>query len=135
MRNEIVALAQQKAAAAARRAAVPAALGIAAAILFLFAVAGLLAALFFWLAPLCGPSGAALIAAATAFVLGLLAIAPLAFKRRPQPAPAPDATLSQVVLQVAQSAPSLGPRQAALAAFLLALAFGLMARGSADGKK
>jgi len=135
MRNEIVALAQQKAAAAARRAAVPAALGIAAAILFLFAVAGLLAALFFWLAPLYGPSGAALIAAATAFVLGLLAIAPLAFKRRPQPAPAPDATLSQVVLQVAQSAPSLGPRQAALGAFLLAIALGLIARGSSDAKK
>ncbi|HKI14437.1 MAG TPA: phage holin family protein [Roseiarcus sp.] len=135
MRNEIVALAQHKAAAAARRAAVPAALGIAAAILFLFAVAGLLAALFFWLAPLYGPSGAALIAAATAFVLGLLAIAPLAFKRRPQPAPAPDATLSQVVLQVAQSAPSLGPRQAALAAFLLAIALGLIARGSSDAKK
>ncbi len=135
MRNEIVALAQQKAAAAVRRAAVPAALGMAATVLFLFGVAGLLAALFFWLAPLYGPSGAALIAAATAFVLGLLAIAPLAFKRRPQPAPAPDATLSQVVLQVAQSAPSLGPRQAALAAFLLAIALGLIARGSSDAKK
>ena len=135
MRNEIVALAQQKAAAAARRAAVPAALGIAAAILFLFAVAGLFAALFFWLSPLYGPAGAALIVAAIAFVLGLLAIAPLAFKRRPQPPPAPDATLPQVVSLVAQSAPSLGPRQTALAAFLLALAFGLLARGSSDGKK
>jgi hypothetical protein len=135
MRNEIVALAQQKAAAAARRAAVPTALGIAAAVLFRFAVAGLLAALFFWLAPLYGPSGAALIAAATAFVLGLLAIAPLAFRRRPQTASAPDSALPQLVSLLAQSAPSLGPRQTALAAFLLALAFGLLARGSPNRKK
>jgi hypothetical protein len=135
MRNEIVALAQQKAAAAARRAALPATLGIAAAVLFLFAVAGLLAALFFWLEPLYGPSGAALIAAATAFVLGLLTLAPLAFRRRPQPAPAPDSALPQLVSLLAQSAPSLGPRQTALAAFLLALAFGLLARGSANRKK
>jgi len=68
-------------------------------------------------------------------VLGLLAIAPLAFKRRPQPAPAPDATLPQVVSLVAQSASSLDPRQAALAAFLLAIALGLIARGSSDAKK
>ncbi len=135
MRSEIVALAQQKASAAARRAALPATLGIAAAVLFLFAVAGLLAALFFWLAPLYGPSVAALIAAASAFVLGLLAIAPLAFKRRPQPAPAPDPTLPQVVSLLAQNAPSVGPKQTALAAFLLALAFGLLARGSPNGKK
>ncbi len=135
MRNEIVALAQQKAAAAARRAAVPAALGFAAAVLFLFAVAGLFAALFFWLAPLYGPAGAALIVAALAFVLGLITIALLAFRRRPQPAPAPDPTLPQVVSLLAQSASSLGPRQAALAAFLLAIALGLIARGSSDAKK
>jgi hypothetical protein len=76
-----------------------------------------------------------LIAAATALVLGLLAIAPLAFKRQPRPAPAPDATLPQVVSLVAQSGSSLGPRQAALAAFFLALAFGLFARGSPGSKK
>ena len=135
MRNGIVAFAQQRAAATARRAAVPAALGIAAAILFLFAAAGLFAALFFWLAPLCGSAGAALIVAALAFGLGLLVIALLAFRRRPQHPPAPDATMPQVVSLVAQSAPSLSPRQTVLAAFLLAVAFGLLARGSSRDKK
>jgi hypothetical protein len=139
MRNEIVALAHEfarrQAKNAARRVAVPTAFGFAAAVLFLFAVAGLFAALFFWLAPLYGPAGAALIVAALAFVLGLLAIAVLAFRRRPQPAPAPNATVPQVVSLVAQSASSLGPRQAALAAFLLAIALGLIARGSSDAKK
>ena len=139
MRNEIVALARefarQQAKNAARRVAVPTAFGFAAAVLFLFAVAGLFAALFFWLEPLYGPPGAALIVAAVAFVLGLLAIAPLAFRRRPQRAATPDARPPQVVSLVAQSASSLGPRQAALAAFLLALGFGLLARGSTRDKK
>jgi cytochrome c biogenesis protein CcdA len=140
MRNEIVALAQyfgrRQAQAAIRRAALPAAFGLAAAVLFLFAVAGLFVALFYWLAPLYGPAGAALITAAVAFVLGLIAIAPLAFKRRPKPPPpAADSTLPHFVSLVAQSASSNSPRQTALAAFLLAVALGLMARGSSDRKK
>jgi cytochrome c biogenesis protein CcdA len=139
MGNELVALAQhfarRQAQTAMRRAARPAAFGFAAAVLFLFAVAGLFAALFFWLEPLYGPAGAALITAAVAFVLGLLAIAPLAFKRRPRPAPAPDGMLPQFASLIAQSASSSSPRQTVVAAFLLAVALGLMARGSSGDKK
>jgi cytochrome c biogenesis protein CcdA len=139
MRNEIVALAQhfarRQAQAAMRRAAVPAAFGFAAAVLFLFAVAGLFAALLLWLEPLYGPAGAALITAAVAFVLGLLAIAPLAFKRRPKPPPPANSTLPQFVSLIAQSASSSSPRQTMVAAFLLAVALGLLARGSSGRKK
>jgi cytochrome c biogenesis protein CcdA len=140
MPNQIVALAQefaqQRVQTAVRRAVLPAAFGLAAAVLFLFAVAGLFVALFYWLAPLYGPAGAALITAAVAFVLGLLAIAPLAFKRRPKPPPPPaaDSTLPHFVSLMAQTSTN-SPRQAAVAAFLLAVALGLMARGSSSSKK
>jgi hypothetical protein len=135
MLGEIVALAQRRATSAARRAAVAGALGIIAALLFLFAAAALFCALFFWLEPLYGPAGAALIVAGVALALGLIAVAPLAFRRRPQPAPEPDPTMPQIATLVAQSAASVGPRQTALAAFLLALGLGLMARGSSGKKK
>jgi hypothetical protein len=135
MLGEIVALAQRRATSAARRAAVAGALGIIAALLFLFAAAALFCALFFWLEPLYGPAGAALIVAGVALALGLIAVAPLAFRRRPRPAPEPDATMPQIATLVAQSAASVGPRQTALAAFLLALGLGLMARGSSGKKK
>jgi cytochrome c biogenesis protein CcdA len=139
MPNQIVALAQefaqQRVRTAVQRAALPAAFGLAAAVLFLFAVAGLFAALFFWLEPLYGPAGAALITAAVAFVLGLLAIAPLAFKRRPKPPPPVDSTLPHFVALMAQSASSNSPRQTVVAGFLLAVALGLLARGSAGRKE
>jgi hypothetical protein len=135
MLNEIVAWARQQAAAAARRAAVAAALGLIAAVLFLFTVAALFCALFFWLAPQLGPAVAALIVAAVTLVLGLIALGVLALKRRPEPAPSPSATLPHITTLAARSATSLGPRQTALAAFLLALALGLMARGSSSNKK
>ena len=82
-----------------------------------------------------GRSPHASIVAAIALRAGLLAIVPLASKRRPQAAASPDATLPQFVSLLAKSAPSLGPRQTAVAAFLLAIALGLMARGSSSGKK
>ena len=117
MQSQFAAFAQQQAKAVVGRVARPAALGIIAGVLFLFAVAALFSALFFWLEPLYGPPIAAVIVAAVALVLGLLA------------------TLPQVVSLLAQSASSLGPKQSALTAVLLAVALGLMARGSSAGKR
>src|SRR5260370_18660989 len=122
MQNEIVAFARRQATRAVRRAAVPAAFALAGAILFLFAVAGLFAALFFWLEPEHGPLAASLIVAVVALVLGLLALLPLVIKR---PKPPPDTTLPQFVSLMARSAPGLAPRQLILTAVLLALALGL----------
>jgi hypothetical protein len=133
MRSEIVAFAQRQARMAARRAAVPAAFALAGGVLFLFAVAGLFAALFFWLEPAYGPLAASLIVAAVALVLGLLALLPLVLKRRRKPPP--EAALPQFVSLVARSTPGLEPRQLVLTAVLLALALGLTARGSSDAKK
>ncbi len=135
MRNEIVALAQQQAQAAVRRVAIAAAFACVAGVFFLIALVGLFAALFFWLDAMVGPIAASSIVAAIALVLGLLALVPLTAKHRPQPPPAFDATLPQFVSLLAKSAPSLSPKQTAVAAFLLAIALGLMARGSSSGKK
>jgi Putative Actinobacterial Holin-X, holin superfamily III len=137
MVNDIAAIARQRAQAAVGRVARPAAFGIVAGVFFLFAVAALFYALFFWLEPLYGPPVAALIVAAVALVLGLLATAPLIVgRRRPEPAapPASGATLPQVVSLLAQSASSLGPKQSAVTAVVLAVALGFMARGSARRK-
>jgi hypothetical protein len=134
MRNEIVALAQQQAQAAVRRVAVPAAFACVAGVFFLIALVGLFAALFFWLEAMVGPIAAAAIVAVIALVLGLLALVPLTTKRRPKP-PASDTTVPQLVSLLTQSAPSLSPRETAVAAFLLAVVLGLMARGSSSGKK
>ena len=81
---------------------------------------------------------AAVIVAAVAFVLGLLATLPLMVGRRERsraPAPASDATLPQVVSLLAQGASALGPKQSALTAVVLAVALGLMARGSCRGQE
>jgi hypothetical protein len=137
MANDIFAFAQQQAKTAIGRAARPAAFGLVAGVFFLIAVGAVFLALFFWLEPLYGPPVAAVIVAAVAVVLGLLATAPLMVGRRPDPAPAPASggTLPQVVSLLAQSASSLGPKQSALTALVLAVALGLMARGSSGGKK
>lgn len=139
MANEIVALAQryaqQQAQAAVRRAAVPAAFGLIAAIFFLVVVIALFAALFFWLAPLYRPLGAALIVAAVALVLGLIAMLPLVVGRRPAPPPpAPNPTTSQVAALLAQTAP-LALKRTLLTAVLLAVALGIMARSSSSDKR
>jgi hypothetical protein len=134
MANEIVAFAQRQATMAVRRAAVPAGFALAGGILFLFAVAGLFAALFFWLEPEYGPLEASLLVAAVAIILGLLALLPLALKRRPKPPP-PDATLPQFVSLLTRSTPGFAPRQLILTGILLALALGLTARGSKDSKR
>lgn len=137
MGNDILAFAQQQAKTAIGRAARPAAFGLVGGVFFLITVGALFAALFFWLEPLYGPPIAAVIVAAVALILGLLATVPLMVGRRPEPAPEPasGATLPQVVSLLAQSASSLGPKQSALTAVLLAVALGLMARSSSRGKK
>ncbi len=127
MKSEIVAFAQRQASVAVRRTVVPAAFGLAGAALFLFAAAGLFAALFFWLEPSYGPLGASLMLSAVAFVLGLLALLPLVLKRRQRPQ-APASTLPQFVSLLARSTPGLAPRLLIVTAVLLALTLGLTAR-------
>jgi hypothetical protein len=139
MRNEIVALAQQyvqqPAQAAVRRAVVPVAFGLVAAVLFLFVVVALFAALFFWLASLYGPVTAALVVAAIALVLGLIALLPLVVGRQaPAPRPAPNPT-PQFASLLAQTAPSLALKRPLLTALLLVVALGLTARGASTDKK
>jgi hypothetical protein len=138
MGNMIVEIAQQQAQAALRRAVIPAAIAVVALVFFLFALVGLFAALFFLEEPIYGPRSAALIVAAVAFALGLVAVLFLFVGRRPKPAPTPpptESTLPQLLTLLAQAAPSVAPRQAAFAAALLALALGLMSRGSSTEKK
>ncbi|HEY1452908.1 MAG TPA: phage holin family protein [Roseiarcus sp.] len=134
----IVEIAQQQAQAAVRRALIPAAIAVVALVFFLFALVALFAALFFLEEPIYGPRSAALIIAAVAFALGLLAVLFLFVGRRPKPAPTPpptESTLPQLLTLLAQAAPSVAPRQAAFATALLALALGLMSRGSSTEKK
>jgi hypothetical protein len=133
----IVEIAQQQAQAAIRRAIVPAAIAVVALVFFLFTLVALFAALFYFEEPIYGPRSAALIVAAIAFVLSLIAVVFLVAGRRPKPSPSPppDTALPQLVTLLAQTAPSVTPRQAAFAAALLALALGLMSRGSSTVKK
>ena len=139
MRNEIVALAQQyvqqPAQAAVRRAVVPAAFGLVAAVLFLFVLVALFAALFFWLSSLYGPTTAALVVAAVALVLGLMALLPLAAGRRPAPPPPTPNPTPQFASLLAQTAPSLALKRPLLTALLLALALGLTARGASTDRR
>ena len=127
MTNQLVALAQAHAKAAARRAAVTAAFALVGAVFALFALAGLFAALFFWVELELGPIAAALICAAVAIVLAILALLPLALKRRPRraPPPAPEGALPQFVSLLAQTAPRLAPRQLLVTAALLGVALAL----------
>ena len=139
MRNEIVALAQQyvqqPAQAAVRRAVVPAAFGLVAAVLFLVVLVALFAALFFWLSSLYGPVTAALLVAAVAFVLGLIALLPLAVGRRPKPPPPAPNPTPQLASLLAQTAPSLALKRPLLTALLLAVALGLTARAASTDRK
>ena len=130
MTNELVAFAQAQARVAARRVAVPAAFALVGGLFVLFAVAGLFAALFFWVEPEHGPVAAALICAAIAVVLAILALLPLALKRRPAPQPPPEGALPQFVSLMAKTAPNLAPRQLIVTAALLGVALVLSARGN-----
>ena len=138
MRNDIVGLAQQyaqqKAQTAAKRIAVPAAFGLVAAVFFLIVVIALFAALFFWLMSLYGPTTAALIVAAVALVLGLIALLPIMVRRQPAPPP-PAPNPPQFASLLAQTAPALALKRPLLSALLLAVALGMMARGSSTDKK
>ena len=129
MLNELVALAEAQAKKAARRVAVQAAFALAGGLFALFAVAGLFAALFFWLEPERGPIVAALICTGVAILLAIVAAAPLAFKRRPAPPP-PEPALPQFVSLMAKAAPGLGPRQLVVTAALLGVALALSVRGN-----
>ena len=138
MRNDIVGLAQQYAQQrvqiAAKRIAIPTAFGIVAAIFFLIVLTSLFAALFYWLASLYGPVTAALVVAAVALVLGLIALLPVVVGRRPPPPPAPISTTPQVAALLAQTAP-LALKRPLLAAVLLAVALGVLARGASSDRK
>jgi hypothetical protein len=138
MRNDIVGLAQQyaqeKAQTAAKRIAIPAAFGLVAGVFFLVVVIALFAALFYWLTSLYGPITAALLVAAVALVLGLIALLPVVVRRRPAPPP-PAPNPPQFASLLAQTAPALALKRPLLSAFLLAVALGMMARGSSAGKK
>ena len=139
MRNDIVGLAQQyaqqKVQIAAKRIAIPTAFGVVAAIFFLIVLISLFAALFYWLASLYGPVTAALIVAAVALVLGLIALLPVVVRRRPAPPPpAPVSTTPQIAALLAQTAP-LALKRPLLAAVLLAVALGVLARGVSSDRK
>jgi Putative Actinobacterial Holin-X, holin superfamily III len=138
MRNDIVGLAQQyaqeKAQTAAKRIAIPAAFGLVAGVFFLVVVIALFAALFYWLTSLYGPITAALLVAAIALVLGLIALLPVVVRRPPAPPP-PAPNPPQFASLLAQTAPALALKRPLLSAFLLAVALGMMARGSSAGKK
>jgi hypothetical protein len=138
MRNDIVGLAQryaqEKAQTAVKRVAIPAAFGLIAAVFFVIVVIALFAALFYWLTSLYGPITAALIVAAVALVLGLMVLLPIVVRRRPAPPP-PAPNPPQFASLLAQTAPALALKRPLLAAFLLAVALGMMARGSSAGKK
>jgi hypothetical protein len=128
MGNEIVAFARARARAAVRRAAVPAAFAVVGALFVLFAVAGLFAALFFWLEPTLGPISACLIVAAVALLLAIIAFLPLALRRK-QGRPPADAALPQFISLLARSAPSVAPRHVVATAALVAVALLFSARG------
>jgi hypothetical protein len=136
MRNDIVGLAQQYAQQrvqiAAKRIAIPTAFGVVAAIFFLIVVIAL-PALFFWLTLYCAPD-VALIVAAVALVLGLIALLPIMVRRQPAPTP-PAPNPPQFASLLAQTAPALALKRPLLSALLLAVALGMMARGSSAGKE
>jgi hypothetical protein len=138
MQNNIVGLAQQyaqeKAQTAVKRVAIPAAFGLIAAVFFVIVVIALFAALFYWLTSLYGPITAALLVAAVALVLGLIALLPVVVRRRPAPAP-PAPNPPQFASLLAQTAPALALKRPLLSAFLLAVALGMMARGSSSDRK
>jgi hypothetical protein len=130
MINQLVAFAEAQAMAAARRVAAPAAFALLGGLFALFGVAGLFAALFFWIEPGLGPIPAALICAAIAIVLAIVALLPLAFRRRPAPQPASERALPQLVSLMAKTAPTLAPKQLIVTAALLGVALVLSAQGT-----
>ena len=132
MPNEISAYLRSQIRAAVRRAVTPAAFAVTAGLFALFAIAGLFAALFFWLEPEHGPIAASLICTVVALVLGAVAAAPLLFGGRAAPAPGQAPALPQFVSLVARTAPGMGPRQVVIAAALIGAAVVLSAR---EGKK
>jgi hypothetical protein len=129
MINGIAALVQQQAKTAARRALTPVAFALIGGLFVLFALAGLFAALFFWLEPDHGPIAASLICTAVAIVLALIAFLPLMFRRRPPPSQL-DGTFPQVASLIAKTVPKLGPRDIIVTAALLGVALIFSTRGT-----
>ena len=106
---------------------------IAGALVFL-GVAGLLGALFLALSEYWGPVHAALCVSGLTFALALAITFPI-WRPKRRPAPPPQPTLADFVSAVTRSAPSLTPKQIALAAVLGALALGLMAGAKSPKEK
>ena len=126
MLPELVALAEAQAKKAAGRVAVSAAFALVGGAFVVFAVAALFVALFFWLEPEHGAVAAALICAGAALGLAILALLPLAFRRRP--ASQPEGALPQFVTLMAKTAPELGPWQLVVTAALIGAALAFSAR-------
>ncbi len=131
MISDIVNLLRQQVAAAVRRAAGPAAFAVVAALFTLFAIAGLFAALFFWVEPEHGPLAASLICTAVALVLAALAAIPLVLgPRKPPPQPV-EPLLPQFVTLMSKSTSSLAPKQLIVTAAVAGVVLLLSARGGA----
>jgi hypothetical protein len=128
MLPELVALAEARAKKAAGRVAVSAAFALVGLVLVVFAAAGLFVALFAWLEPERGAAVAALICAGAALGLAILALLPLAFRRRPAPQPPPEGALQQFVTLMAKTAPELSPWQLVVTAALIGAALAFSAR-------
>jgi hypothetical protein len=68
--------------------------------------------------------------------LALMALLPLVVgRRRVSPPPAPNPTAPQFASLLAQTAPPLALKRPLLSAFLLAVALGMMERGSSSEKR
>ena len=128
MIEAIVALVAEQVGGPLRRAAGTASFALIAALFVFFAVAGLFAALFFWLEPERGPIVAALLCVAVAFGLALVSTLPLLFRPRPPPPPPPDAALPQLLMLLTRASSSLTPRQLILTAAVVGFALALSGR-------
>jgi hypothetical protein len=131
MAIEIVDLVRQQVASAVRRAAAPVAFALIGLIFVLFTVAGLFAALFFWLEPERGPVAASLICSGVALALAIVSALPLLFRRsKPPPPPQTDDMLPRFIGLMARSAPGFAPRQLIVTAALVGAVLFVTARGA-----
>ncbi|RBP07360.1 putative superfamily III holin-X [Roseiarcus fermentans] len=131
MIETVIAFIREQASASLRRAAGPAALALIAALFVVFAVAGLFAALFFWLEPAHGAVVAALLCAVAAMGIALVCALPIVFRpRRPPPQPT-EGALPQILMLLTKASSSLTPRQMIVTAAVVGFALFLSARGAA----
>ncbi len=134
MANALFAYFANRTRAAMRRQAISLAYVLVGAVFALFALAGLFAALFFALEPGYGPMRASLIVAAVAFLLTLLATAPLWLPRR-RPPPPPDPTLAELLALASKGNPGAAPSKLAIVGVIAALALGLLASRKSEAER